>query len=98
MCFSTEASFIGGAVIIAIGVATVRKVHKPSQLVFACIPLFFGITILGFTIFNDLFIIWSIINSISITSLDLSDKCSVCGLPVAIMQRNTCFDPKCGIK
>ena len=42
MCFSTEASFIGGAVIIAIGVATVRKVHKPSQLVFACIPLFFG--------------------------------------------------------
>lgn len=42
MCFSTEASFIGGAVIIAIGVATVRKVHKPAQLVFACIPLFFG--------------------------------------------------------
>ena len=42
MCFSTDASFIGGAVIIAIGVATVRKVHKPSQLVFACIPLFFG--------------------------------------------------------
>ncbi len=43
MCFSTEASFIGGAVIVAIGVATIRKVHKPSQLVFACIPLFFGI-------------------------------------------------------
>lgn len=42
MCFSTEASFIGGAAIIAIGVATVRKVHKPSQLVFACMPLFFG--------------------------------------------------------
>ena len=37
-------------------------------------------------------------DTISITSLDLSDKCSVCGLPVAIMQRNTCFDPKCGIK
>ena len=43
MCFSTEASFIGGAVIITIGVATVLKVHKPSQLVFACIPLFFGL-------------------------------------------------------
>jgi hypothetical protein len=43
MCFSTEASFIGGAVIIAIGIATVRKVHKPSQIVFAIIPLFFGL-------------------------------------------------------
>jgi len=42
MCFSTEASFIGGSVIVAIGVATIRKVHKPSQIVFACIPLFFG--------------------------------------------------------
>jgi hypothetical protein len=37
-------------------------------------------------------------DTISISSLDLSDKCSVCGLPVAIMERNTCFDPKCGIK
>jgi hypothetical protein len=37
-------------------------------------------------------------DTISITSLDLSDKCSVCGLPVAIMERNTCFDPKCGLK
>jgi hypothetical protein len=37
-------------------------------------------------------------DTISITSLDLSDKCSVCGLPVTIMERNTCFDPKCGLK
>jgi len=37
-------------------------------------------------------------DTISITSLNLSDKCSVCGLPVAIMQRNNCFDPKCGLK
>jgi hypothetical protein len=36
--------------------------------------------------------------TISITSIDLSDKCSVCGLPVTIMERNTCFDPKCGLK
>ncbi|MDD5184930.1 MAG: hypothetical protein PHS84_06670 [Paludibacter sp.] len=43
MCFSTEASFIGGVVVAAIGVATIRKVHKPSQLVFASIPLFFGL-------------------------------------------------------
>lgn len=43
MCFSTEASFIGGVVIIAIGIATIRKVHKPTQIVFAIIPLFFGV-------------------------------------------------------
>jgi len=43
MCFSTEASFIGGAVISAIGIATIRKVHKPTQIVFAIIPLFFGL-------------------------------------------------------
>jgi hypothetical protein len=36
-------------------------------------------------------------DTISITSLNLSDKCSVCGLPVAIMQRNKCFDAKCGL-
>lgn len=43
MCFSAEASFAGGVIISAIGVATVTKVHKPSQLVFASIPLFFGV-------------------------------------------------------
>ena len=43
MCFSAEASFAGGIVISAIGIATIKKVHEPSQLVFACIPLFFGI-------------------------------------------------------
>jgi len=42
MCFSAGASFVGGAIISAIGVATVRKVHRPSQIVFASIPLFFG--------------------------------------------------------
>ena len=43
MCFSPEASFAGGIIISAIGIATVTKVHKPSQVVFASIPLFFGI-------------------------------------------------------
>ena len=43
MCFSVEASFAGGIIISAIGIVTVTKVHKPSQLVFASIPLFFGI-------------------------------------------------------
>jgi hypothetical protein len=43
MCFSAGASFVGGVVISGIGVVTVREIHKPSQLVFACIPLFFGL-------------------------------------------------------
>lgn len=43
MCFSAGASFAGGVLISAIGVATIREVHKPSQLVFASIPFFFGI-------------------------------------------------------
>jgi len=43
MCFSAGASFTGGVIISVIGVATIREVHKPSQLVFACIPLFFGV-------------------------------------------------------
>jgi len=43
MCFSAEASFVGGVIISAIGIATVRKVHKPTQIVFASIPLFFGV-------------------------------------------------------
>lgn len=42
MCFSPQASLTGGVIIVAIGIATIRKVHKPSQIVFASIPLFFG--------------------------------------------------------
>jgi len=42
MCFSAGASFAGGVIITTIGVATIMKVHKPSQIVFASIPLFFG--------------------------------------------------------
>ncbi len=43
MCFSPEASFAGGIIISTIGIATILKVHKPSQIVFASIPIFFGI-------------------------------------------------------
>ena len=43
MCFSAPASFVGSVILLGIGTATVRHVHKPSQLVFASIPLFFGI-------------------------------------------------------
>ena len=42
MCFSAGASFAGSVVISAIGVATIIKIHKPSQIIFASIPLFFG--------------------------------------------------------
>jgi hypothetical protein len=43
MCFSAGASFAGGAVITAVGVATIRKAHKSSQTLFASIPLLFGL-------------------------------------------------------
>ena len=32
-----------------------------------------------------------------VATFSLEEKCSVCGLPVAIMQRNKCFDAKCGL-
>jgi len=43
MCFSPAASFLGGLLISGVGIATVKKIYKPSQIVFASIPLFFGI-------------------------------------------------------
>ena len=43
MCFSAEASFAGGAIITVIGIASLRKVTKTSQLPFASIPLIFGV-------------------------------------------------------
>jgi len=43
MCFSAEASFIAGAALTVIGVATIKKTTHKSQLWFASIPLVFGI-------------------------------------------------------
>jgi len=43
MCFSATASFIAGASLTVAGIASISQVRKPSHLVFACIPLFFGI-------------------------------------------------------
>lgn len=43
MCYSAGASFTAGVVISAVGVAAVTSVHKPSQRLFAIIPLIFGI-------------------------------------------------------
>lgn len=43
MCFSASASFGAGIILTTIGVATIRRVHKPSQLFFASIPFLFGV-------------------------------------------------------
>jgi hypothetical protein len=43
MCFSAQASFAGGAMITAIGVAALTKVKKPAQVPFGIIPLIFGL-------------------------------------------------------
>lgn len=42
MCFSANASFGAGVVLTVIGVASIKKVQHPSQLLFASIPLFFA--------------------------------------------------------
>ncbi|OGS21795.1 MAG: hypothetical protein A2252_06615 [Elusimicrobia bacterium RIFOXYA2_FULL_39_19] len=42
MCFSAGASFTGSAILSVIGTLTLKKVSKPSQIVFASIPIFFA--------------------------------------------------------
>jgi len=42
MCFSAGASFTAGVLLTAVGSETVRKVHKPSQIALAGIPVFFA--------------------------------------------------------
>ena len=42
MCFSAGASFTSGVVLSVIGGGTLRKVRKPSQVLFACISVFFA--------------------------------------------------------
>jgi hypothetical protein len=42
MCFSASASFTAGVLLTFVGAETLRKVHKPSQIIFAGIPLFFA--------------------------------------------------------
>lgn len=43
MCFSASASFIAGAALSAVGVATLRMSSRPAEIPFALIPLLFGI-------------------------------------------------------
>lgn len=42
MCFSAGASFTAGVLLTVVGVETMKKVHKPSQIAFAGITLFFA--------------------------------------------------------
>lgn len=43
MCFSASASFSAGVVLTVIGIATIKKTHHKSQLLFASIPFVFGV-------------------------------------------------------
>lgn len=43
MCFSAEASFTAGAVLLVVGAATVRRARTRAELPYACIPVLFGI-------------------------------------------------------
>lgn len=43
MCFSAEASFTAGAVLLIVGAATVRRARTRSELPYAWIPVLFGI-------------------------------------------------------
>ncbi|MEO7530114.1 MAG: DUF6629 family protein [Sediminibacterium sp.] len=43
MCFSATASFIAGGALSTVGVATLKKTEKKSEIPFASIPLLFGI-------------------------------------------------------
>ena len=43
MCFSATASFIAGAALCAVGIATLRSTKKRVEWPFALMPLLFGI-------------------------------------------------------
>lgn len=43
MCFSAPASFVAGAALATVGIATLRLASRPSEIPFAAIPLLFGI-------------------------------------------------------
>ena len=43
MCFSAQASFVVGVGLLGLGAATVKRVRGRCELLYACIPLLFGI-------------------------------------------------------
>jgi hypothetical protein len=42
MCFSANASFVASAILGVVGVASIKKIQIPSQVMFACIPIVFS--------------------------------------------------------
>jgi hypothetical protein len=43
MCFSPQADFTAGAVVVGVGVATLRRVRVPRELIVGALPLLFGV-------------------------------------------------------
>jgi hypothetical protein len=43
MCFSAEASFISGSVLLAVGAITLKQVKNTKQVMLAAVPLIFGL-------------------------------------------------------
>jgi hypothetical protein len=43
MCFCASASFVAGVVLSVIGIASIKKTHHSSQLLFSSIPLIFAV-------------------------------------------------------
>ena len=43
MCFSAQASFVVGVGLLGLGAATVKRIRGRRELLYACIPLLFGI-------------------------------------------------------
>jgi hypothetical protein len=43
MCFSPEADFVVGGIVVAIGVDALRHVHEPKQILCGSLPLLFGL-------------------------------------------------------
>lgn len=43
MCFSAPASFVAGAALAVVGIATLRLASRPAEMPFAAIPLLFGV-------------------------------------------------------
>lgn len=43
MCFSASVSFSAGAVLSVIGVATLRQVKRPAEILFAATPILFAL-------------------------------------------------------
>lgn len=42
MCFSSIASFAASGILVVVGIASIKKVEYPSQLMFAGIPILFS--------------------------------------------------------